>query len=404
MPSPIFLGATAILAHQDWLNMIGNNIANINTFGFKGSRMRFGDIIGQSLVGPQIGNGVVVGGVDMNFNQGALQPTGRPLDLALSGNGFFVVNDGSKNFFTRQGAFNIDQSKFLVEQTSGHRVQDTQGNDVKVDPDAFFVKGTATTKLDLVGNLDPSTPNGVTFKTSSTVFDPDGKSHSLTLTFTRNATDDNWDLVVSTPETGVLFEQAVGGPLAGAADDTLQDITYASGAFATAADIGNVGPAAVDNIQVKFGALAAQVITVDFSGTTQSSGASNVQEGSKDGKKAVFFSHTTVTNTGELKAVKTDGSAETVTNLGIALFDNPGGLSPEGNMLFSASNTTGSIKTVRANEQGAGTINSGFLESSNVDMTTELVNLIIAQRGFSMGTRVVTTADQVLQETLNLKR
>lgn len=410
MPSPIFLGASAILAHQDWLNSIGNNIANINTFGFKSSRMRFGDIIGSAIGGISIGNGVKVVGSDINFNQSALQGTGQDLDLALGGNGFFVINDGNKDFYTRSGSMQVDSSKFLIESTTGFRVQDTQGNDIKIDPKAFEVKGSPTSQVDMVGNLDPSTAVGSSFKTSVTVFDTDGKSHTLNQQFTKVAaappatTTESWDLVVTSPE-GSFF----GAAGTGASDVTITGITFkADGTFNTTAGGDNGNPPGVaangmPDVIFDFG-LGAQVVDLNMADMTSNSGAGNVREGSKNGKQAIFFDGVNISETGEVKAVKTDGSTETITTLGIALFDNQAGLKPEGNSVYSATNTSGSVKVVRASEQGAGVVRSGNLETSNVDMTTELVNLIVAQRGFSMGARVVQTADQVLQETLQLKR
>lgn len=402
MPSPIFLGASAILAHQDWMSMIGNNIANINTFGFKTSRMRFGDIIG-SAIGNQtaLGSGVQRTGVDADFATGALQPTGQPLDIALAGKGFFVLNDGNKDVYTRVGSFLVNESKFLADRTTGFRVQDQQGNDIKIDPAAFRVDGTATTSVDLVGNLDPNTANGKTFKTSAQVFDSKGDTHTLTLTYTRDTAANNWDLVISTPESNVTFPQGAGPAFT--SDNTITNVTYTgTGAFSTFTDTAPNAPGQAD-IQVNFGS-GNQTVKFTFTDTTQSSGASNLKQSNKDGKLAVTFSNVAITEEGEVKAVLSDGNAQTVTTLGIGLFDNQAGLIPKGNGILEASNTTGSVKLVRGGTNGSGSIRAGFLESSNVDMTTELVNLIVAQRGYSMGARIVQTADQVLQEAINLKR
>lgn len=385
MPTPIFLGASSILAHQSWLNTIGNNIANINTFGFKSGRMRFGDIIGATIGGVTIGNGVKVSGLDIDFSQGSLQATGQPLDLAINGKGFFVLtNNENRKIFTRSGAFTVNENKFLTDLTTGFRVSDTQGNPIKIDPNQFFVKGAVTTTVNLVGNLDPTTVVGQKFNTSTTVFDSDGRQHTLNLAFTKDAIANRWTVAVTSPETGVTFT------------DGAMDITYNANGTppSTPTDAA---------INVNFG-LGAQAITFNFADTSQTAGASNLKEGSKDGKVAIFFSNVIVSETGEVKAVKSDGSNETVTTIGIALFDNPGGLMQKGDGIYEASNNTGALRLVRALQEGSGSIRSGFLETSNVDMTTELVNLIVAQRGFSLGARVVQTADQVLQEAVNLKR
>lgn len=392
MPSPIFMGQLAVLSHQSWLNVVGNNLANINTFGFKGSRMRFGDIIGATIGGIAFGNGVNVTGVDTNFSQGALQATGQALDLALDGPGFFTLDDGNKNVFTRVGAFDLNEGNFMVDRTTGYRVLDSQGNSIKIDPDQFRVDGSGSTKVDLVGNLDNSTLTNGTYKTSTTVFDEKGNQHTLNITFTRvdSTTPTNqWTAVVTSPESGVTFP---------APNTDALNITFDSA--------GNPPASVADElITVNFGGgLADQNLTISFSDTTMNAGASNLKEGSKDGKAAITFNNIVVTDNGEVRAVKSDGSSETVTALGISVPDNLEGLKAVGNGIFETTNSTGVVKLGRAEEGGSGTVRSGFLETSNVDLTSELVNLIVAQRGFSTGAKIITTSDQVLQETLQLKR
>ena len=391
MPTPIFLGQTAVLAHQNWLNMIGNNLANINTFGFKGARMRFGDIIGATIGGVTLGNGVSTTGVDNNFSQGALQATGQPLDLALDGQGFFTLSDGNKNVFTRVGTFALDETKFLIERTTGFRALDMQGNAIKVNPNDFRVDGTATTQVDLVGNFNSKTAAQGKFKTSTTLFDSLGNQHTLNIEFTRQddgatppVVTDQWVGVVTSPETGAVIT------------DGALDITFDSAGSPPS-------PPADISITVDFGP-GAQTLDIDFSSTTQNAGATNVKEGSKDGTVAITFSNIVVSQNGDVKAVKSDGSSEIITAMGISLPDNPNGLKAVGNGVFEATINTGVVKLVRPQEGGTGSLRSGFLETSNVDLTTELVNLIVAQRGFSTGARIITTSDQVMQETLNLKR
>ncbi|MGR3317840.1 MAG: flagellar hook protein FlgE [Candidatus Anammoxibacter sp.] len=399
MGSPIFLGQSAVIAHQDWLNVIGNNLANIDTLGFKAGRLRFGDVIGATTGGITFGNGVAVTGVDTNFSQGSLQITGLDLDLALDGKGFFTLDDGNKNVLTRVGAFALNESKFLVDRATGFRVLDLQGKAIKVDATQFRTDGTETTAVDLVGNLDTATVTSGTFKTSTTVFDSVGNQHTLNITFERNNTSNNqWTATVTSPETGVVFVPPSGGTsAAGNAGDNL-DITFKTDG--TPPDAALIA----DNlITVNFG-LEAQDITFNFADVLQTAGATNIKEGSKNGTVAITFSNIEIGSAGEVRAVKTDGSSETITDLGISVVDNPDGLKPLGNGLFVVSSTTGAVKLGRAAQNQAGTIRSGALESSNVDLTTELVNLIIAQRGFSTGAKIITTADQVMQETLQLKR
>ncbi len=391
MPTPIFLGQTAVLAHQNWLNMIGNNLANVNTFGFKSGRMRFGDIIGATIGGVTLGNGVSIAGVDTNFSQGSLQATGQTLDLALDGQGFFTLNDGNKNVFTRVGTFALDETKFLVEKTTGFRVLDMEGKDIKVNPEDFRVDGTGTTNVELVGNLSSKTNAQGSFKVSTTVFDSAGNQHTLNIELTRQddgatppVATNQWLGVVTSPETGAVFS------------DAAIDITYDSAGNppTTPADVA---------IAVDFG-IGSQALTLDFLGTTHSAGATNVKEGSKDGSLAITFSKLVVQPNGDVKAIKSDGSNEIITAIGVSVADNPDGLKALGNGVYEATENTGVVNIVRPREGGTGVLRAGFLETSNVDLTSELVNLIVAQRGFSTGARIITTSDQVMQETLNLKR
>ncbi|MGR3218354.1 MAG: flagellar hook-basal body complex protein, partial [Candidatus Anammoxibacter sp.] len=304
------------------------------------------------------------------------------------------LNDGNKNVLTRVGAFALNESKFLVDRATGFRVMDTQGNSIKVSPSSFRTDGTQTTSVDLVGNLDSATVTGGTFKTSTTIFDSVGNEHTLNITFTRVSSSTNtWTATVTSPETGTIFVGSSSAP--GAAGSDLSVTFKGDG----------TPPATVSDavITVNFG-LDNQDITFSFTDTLQSAGSTNIKEGSKNGSGAITFSNITISSSGQVQAVKSDGSAETITDLGISIVDNPDGLVQLGNGIFVSSSTTGAISLGRAGQNGAGSIRSGALESSNVDLTTELVNLIIAQRGFSTGTKIITTADQVLQETLNLKR
>ena len=397
MGSPIFLGQSAVIAHQDWLNVVGNNLANIDTLGYKSGRLRFGDIIGAQVSGIEFGNGVSVTGVDTNFSQGSLQITGLDLDLALDGQGFFTLDDGNKNVFTRVGAFTLDEAGFLVDRATSFRVLDAQGVDIKVTESDFRTDGVETTTVDLVGNLDNDTVSSGTFKTSTTVFDSAGNQHTLNVEFTRvtdsGAASNQWTVSVTSPE-GAPFVGS-GSATPGGSD---LDVTFNTDGTPPAASV------LVDNlITINFG-LADQDIVFDFDDVLMDAGATNIKEGSIDGSAAVTFTNIEIDASGEVKAVKTDGSAETITALGIAVVDNPDGLKALGNGLFQITSESGASNLGRAAQNGAGSILSGSLESSNVDLTVELVNLIIAQRGFSTGAKIITTADEVLQETLNLKR
>lgn len=403
MLTALYSGISGLRSHQTFLDVVGNNIANINTPGFKESRVRFADLLSQDLTSAaagnpaQVGLGVRAAGIDKNFSQGSVMQTGNVFDLALGGEGFFVLNDGNQDFYTRAGAFHADADGILEDSVSGYKVMGYAiTDDVKANstsaiqvPYNQLIPGKATALINNVGNLSAEAAEDDTHASSIDVFDSQGIKHTLTLTFTKTATANTWDLAVTSAE---IPDPVTSGTIAGIEfnnDGSLKD-------------------AGTGTIEVDFG-LDAQTIamnlgTIDgFDGLTQLAGTSTAAVESQDGYEVGNFKSVSIATDGTLSALYTNGQSKSFAQLERVVFNNPNGLEQQGNNFFSSNRqVTGEpISAVTQSGRG-GNVMSGTLENSNVDITRELTNLIIAQRGFQANSRTITTSNQVLQEIMQI--
>ncbi len=518
----LYSGVSGVRAHQSMLDLIGNNLANINTYGYKSSRLLFSDLISQTLaIGAngdpmQVGKGVKFASISSDFSTGNMETTNRVLDLAIDGEGFFVVSRGDKNFFTRVGAFDTDQNNYLVDPSTGYNVLDANSNKIIIPKDST-VPGVATSKIQIKGNLDAKglsneaevlimsnaltssgiaatastdlnnldsqttdyvagdtiyirgtksdgtavsatytyasgdtvqdlinsintafsgdatasldasgklilkadtsgndkltltlsdngtdtgrttwtnhTFSGSTYTTSTTIYDSQGTSHAVNLRFTKQM-DNKWDLTVSMDSNDGTFD---GG------DNTITGITFNDdGTFSTSGDT---------TIKFDFNGISStQSVVFDLgisgkiNGITQFGSDSNVEVASQDGYGYGKYDLVSIKSDGTINVLYTNGITKNITTLKIALFNNLNGLNKIGNNLYEQTSYSGEPIYVNANSGRAGSIRSGALEGSNVDMATELTSLITAQRGFQLNTKVITTADEVLADLVNLKR
>ena len=405
----MFSGVSGLRSHQTMVDVIGNNIANVNTFGFKSSTVMFQDLLSQVLTGAgvpsattggtnpaQVGLGVKVAGVSTSFTQGASQLTGRSTDLSIQGDGFFVVRTGAETLFTRAGALSFDAAGRLVSP-DGAIVQgwlaDATGNintnGAAVDlgmPLGQSLAPSATTTLQLGGNLDASTPVGQPIITAITVYDQLGSPLSVSGSFTRTAAN-TWDFAVDTDGDGT-FEPA--GALTfdgttGALTSPNPSITMLAGTFA--------GPLTVD-----FGAAGSPNALVQYAGP------SSVAALSQDGYELGSLQSFTIGQDGVVTGVFSNGRNRPLGQIAIAGFTNPMGLEKAGGSLFRPTVNSGLANVGQAGTGGRGTLLGSTLEMSNVDLAREFTNLIIAQRGFQANSRVITASDELLQDLVNLKR
>ena len=423
-------GVSGLKAESDALGVTGDNIANVNTSGFKAQRAVFEDVLGHSILAGTSsglpGSGVRIGDVQQMFTQGTLSNTGVSTDVALNGDGFFVVKgtvDGvSSDFYTRAGEFAIDKDGKLTN-TGGLKVQGYQANgdgtfaaslsDVTAPTAALPAR--ATTAINVTANIDSSAPvitaawdpqdpaNTANFSTTMSIYDSLGNAHTADVYFRKTA-DNAWDYHVLVPGADlnppVVGNSEIGsGALTFTTDGALNAETVTT---AVSASFGG-------------GATAAQAITVDFGtsiadggtgldGTTQFAGPSNVSSQKQDGYASGDFSGVSVDGQGVVTGLYTNGQKIAMSQLGIAKFRSNDGLGRAGQNLWIATRESGTAAMGTAGSGGRGATTGGALESSNVDLASEFVSMIQHQRSFSANSKTITTADEMLQELISLKR
>ncbi|OOP63273.1 flagellar hook protein [Arthrobacter sp. SRS-W-1-2016] len=385
----LYSGISGLRAHQAMLDVTGNNIANVNTAGFKASSTQFQDTLSQMTQGAgapqtetggtnpaQIGLGVRVAGISTNFSQGSSQSTGRATDMMISGDGFFITSKAGQQLYTRAGAFDMDAAGRLVSPDGGILQGWSAANGVvnqggPIGPIALSPNTTsaavATTKASLDGNLPSDAAVGTSVERQVKVYDADGASRSLTLTFSRSA--GGWDVA--------------GADANGAAGNTT--LTFANGALTSG------------------GAMTVGGITVDMSTVTGFASMSTLTVGSQNGSEAGKLESFTLGGDGSLIGSFSNGAKQVLAQVALARFTNPGGLEKAGSSTYVATANSGAAQLGAPGAAGLGTLTAGALEMSNVDLSQEFTNLIVAQRGFQANARIITTSDEVLQELTNLK-
>jgi flagellar hook protein FlgE len=531
LTSSLYQGITGMQAHSQAISVIGNNLANVSTTGYKASNIYFEDLISQNLStasgNSQLGLGVQVAAIYGDFSQGSIETTTSSTDLAIGGNGFFCVQvpNTDNTYYTRAGNFIFDSDGYLVD-TNGYRVQgwamqkasstSTYSTDYAIYGTAgdiqvsnFQSPASATTNVSLITNLDPTSesqcdddddPYFALFKTwdgtedtpidsasygySTTikVYDDTGTSHTLTVYFDKvtmsNAGSDTvWEYVVtcdpdedgrtidgqsvgSTSAAGILMTGTMtfrSGVLVGQSSYTLKSnatgdlksldnwtlADYSTSGYpiftANFTSASNASTATATNaqpIELNFGMRSKTRTWTQAKGTIASSASAignktssagwlpsmgnltisalttqSYDTGSfstlytdQDGYTAGYLQSVSVDEDGVLSGTFSNGQEIELFTLELASFANQWGLRREGSNLFSETIDSGSALTGTANSAGKGSITSNALESSNVDMASEFVDLITAQRGFQANTKVITTADSLLGEVISMKR
>lgn len=403
----MFTGVSGLRNHQAMMDVIGNNVANVNTIGFKSSMVTFSDILSQTIAGAsapqagagginaqQIGLGMKVASVTDLHTQGALMSTGRVTDLAIQGDGFFVVNDGTRNLYTRAGNFTLDADGNLVSSATGYIVQgwlaDTSGSidtnttvtDISIPAATTTMAPQATSSTNWAGNLDASESVGGSVVTTITIYDSQGGTHQLMVTFTKVA-DNSWTWaseVDGVPdETGTV--------------DFNPDGTFLSNTPDTDGTIDFV-PAGADPIS----------ITPDFSGMMQYAASNTAQASDQDGYASGTLKAIAISNRGEISGVFSNGLSRLLGQVALANFNNASGLLKESDSMYVISANSGEPLIGTAGSGGRGIVSAGALEMSNVDLAKEFTNMIVTQRGFQANARVISASDDMLQELVNLKR
>jgi flagellar hook protein FlgE len=461
MMRSLFAGVAGLQNHQVRMDVIGNNISNVNTIGFKKGRVNFQDMLSQTMAGAskptdevggvnpkQVGLGMTVAAIDTIHTQGSLQTTGVMTDVAIQGNGFFILKSGEKEFYSRAGAFGIDKDGTLVNPANGLRVQGWNaielGGESIINPasdigDLIIPVGSkdpakATTEINFACNLDKRTnliPEGAgekeiiegTWSTTFDIYDSFGEPHKLQVNFVREpGVNNRWRATVNvdpdTEGTNTVID-------VGAANNTgnsfIVDFSNLGLLQSVSDESGDVIDAGMLQIPVAFDVLGArpeegdapvrQTFNLNFGEVgsavntiTQFAEKSSTKAFKQNGYTMGYLENFKIDQSGMITGVYSNGSNRTLGQIALASFTNPGGLEKEGENTFVVSNNSGDANIGQSGIAGKGKFIAGALEMSNVDLSEQFTDMIITQRGFQANSKTIQTTDQMLQEILSLKR
>jgi flagellar hook protein FlgE len=445
------------------MDVIGNNVSNVNTTGFKYGRVNFQDMISQQLQGAakpteeigginpkEVGLGVQVATIDTIFTQGNLQSTGVNTDLAIQGNGFFVMKNGEKTFYTRAGAFGVDNEGTFVNPANGLKVQGWMAQQV----DGQMIINTAGTPSDMiipVGQKDPAKatenikfacnlnkntpeiPEGAsnadtlkgTWATETKVYDSFGNEHTLNVSFQRvTGSDNQWRATVNIdPEAETSSLTRVGlGTTDGTENNfiltfdnygTLSSVTDSAGnvsnpggeiVMQTSFQVAGANPDVDGNptrqtMGIDLGTIGSMTNTV-----TQSASKSTTKAFYQDGYTLGYLDNFKIDSSGIITGVYSNGTNRSLGQIALASFTNQGGLEKAGDTMFQESNNSGMAKIGTSGSAGRGNLLAGALEMSNVDLTSQFTDMIVTQKGFQANAKTIQTSDTMLDTVLSLKR
>ncbi|HTJ87848.1 MAG TPA: flagellar hook protein FlgE [Terriglobales bacterium] len=411
---------SGLTAESTALSAIANNLANQNTVGYKDVRVLFGDLfyadLGTTGSGDpiELGAGTKIGSMPGMFTQGSVESTGVPTDVAIQGEGFFVVQKNGGTSYTRAGNFAIDKNNFLVTQ-DGQQVMGYPAVSGVVTPSAglsplqlgagTISPPTPTSSVQISANVDAGAAVGDTFSTPVTVFDSLGTSHVLTFTFTKTSAG-NWDYSVGIPAADVSGAATLAsGSLTFNGNGALTNVTPIAGGTVSGA-AGNLTGIAISGLTD-----GATNMTFDwnlFNGTapviTQVAGASTASSTQQDGSASGTLVNFSIGADGTVTGSFSNGRTAALGQIALAEFGDVEGLQRIGANLFTETLASGQAVVGSAGTGGRGSLSGGGLELSNVDIATEFANLIVAQRAFEANAKAVTTFDQITQDTINLKQ
>lgn len=418
-------GLSGLNASSKSLEVIGNNVANANTYGAKSSRAEFADMYAASLGGSgtnKIGIGVRIGAVAQQFTQGNLTTTSNPLDIAINGDGFFMVQrwdpvSGTENLqvagerlYSRNGQFKMDNNGY-IQNNEGHKLLGTDSQPIKLNLTGGAAQATSriTADLNLNATEAPDTAFDATqyppvtgtfsFATTQTLYDGSGEGVPMEYFFRKNGVDD-WEVFTAVggdylnggaPSFTLAFDPATSQPTS---------ITDGAGVSYTGVGLASV---ALPNIPASGTRSDISGVTVDFSNLTQYAGSSTINELEQTGYPKGDFSSFQIDSNGAVLVRYTNGETEVGGQIGLARFTNSQGLQPVGGNEWKDTSASGAPLIDRPGSGRFGLLQGGALEESNVDLTGELVNMIVAQRAYQANAQTIKTEDQVLQTLVNLR-
>lgn len=386
------------------LDVIGNNISNSATVGFKSARTSFADVFAASSVGL----GVTVAAVTQNFSDGTVSTTDVGSDVAISGNGFFrLVDENGGVYYTRNGEFSLDDEGNLINSTNGmyltgysatNGVINTGAEPTTLNISTSAMSAKATTSADMVVNLNSSsdtlTDSGFdstdsstyTYTQTLTTYDSLGNTHNIALYFVKTADNTYSVYAQDTSDTSVTSPTNVG------------EISFtSSGALDT------TGTTSLSISTNSLNGSAANTFTIDLSGSTQQNSSNTTSTKTQDGYTSGTLSSYTINDDGTISGTYSNGQTQLLGQIVLANFTNTSGLKSEGNNVWSATASSGEAILGTAGSGTFGTLTSGALESSNVDISEELVNLIVAQRNYQSNAQTIKTQDAILNTLVNLR-
>ena len=464
MMRSLYSGVSGMQNHQTRMDVIGNNEANVNTTGFKRGRVNCQDLISQQLNGAsrptenlggvnpkEVGLGMMVATIDTVHTQGALQTTGINTDISVQGNGFFVLKDGEKMFYTRDGAFGVDRDGTLVNPANGMRVQgwmvqeaegarvlNTSGNvEDLIIPVGQKLDAKATTVVNYACNLDkrlPVLPENAnpaeilesTWQTQFKVYDSFGNTQELSIAFARvPGTTNQWQGTVNVldPMTGAETETRTGvGTTDGVGNtfilefdnyghllqvtDTAGNVTNEGGQVmlqvsynVPEATVGPDGNPTRGNFMINLGQTGTSKNSV-----TQFAETSTTKAYTQDGYAMGYLENFKIDNSGVITGVYSNGVRQDIGQIAMASFSNQGGLEKAGENTYVESNNSGYANISTSGTVGKGKLIAGTLEMSNVDLADQFVDMIVTQRGFQGNAKTIQTSDTMLETALSLKR
>ncbi|MBK1679994.1 flagellar hook protein FlgE [Rhodocyclus tenuis] len=441
-------GLSGLNASSRALDVIGNNVANSSTVGFKAADAHFADIYAASLAGGsalQIGIGTTLAAVTQQFTQGNISTTNNPLDLAINGNGFFCLSKNGVNYYTRNGQFHLDSTGKLVNdqnlQLRGYQalpdgtISSADATELQLTPDLLKLTPVATgsglsgTGVEMSLNLDSrddvttwvapaaATPAGTVvtidpanynFSRGVTIYDSLGNPHAQTFYFVKNATAGSWSMYGNVdgkmPAAGDTPNLTTGIPLTFNSNGTLATVNGVAVDPTTGAATPlamTLSLAAADNLGGATSPLTP--VPLNLTGTTQYGSAFSTDRLTQDGYSAGTLAGLSVTGEGIIQGNYTNGQTRNIAQVALAAFQNPNGLANVGGNKWVETAASGQPATGKPETGQLGAIQSNAVEDSNTDLTTELVKMITQQRNYQANAQTIKTQDSIMQTLINMR-
>ena len=463
MMRSLYSGVSGLQNHQTRMDVIGNNVSNVNTTGFKRGRVNFQDMISQQVAGAakpteelggvnpkDVGLGMTISTIEQVFTQGNLQSTGVGTDVAIQGNGFFIVKNGDESFYTRNGVFGLDRDGTLVNPANGMRVQGWMARDLNGEQ----IVQTAATPTDLVipvGSKDPAkatenvlfacnlnknTPEILegasasdvakgTWNTEQKIYDSFGNEHLLSINFTKvPGVANSWQATVNVDADNADFTQTrIGlgttdgvqntfivnfdnyGQLSSVTDSAgnisneTGEIVLQSSFTVVDANADENGTPARQSFNINLGTIGSMKNTI-----TQSASKSTTKAYSQDGYTLGYLDNYKIDSSGTITGVYSNGTNRVIGQIALATFSNDRGLEKAGDNTYVETNNSGQANIGESGVAGKGSLLAGALEMSNVDLSEQMTDMIVTQRGFQANSKTIQTADTLLETVLGLKR